>query len=207
MTTWESLMKCQTIITFQDKYSNDELPWHYALTLISSRQWGVDISILCVEQGMERGRREHGREGGKSWGVEKLPCGWGHHERLNRWSSWTSHTMPQPHSHWLPDHQPPKRSKPLSRNPLPASHIGTHTLPRWLARRQCTLDTLTAHKKQCILQTLKLHAVVLLTMMHNDVHIYNLKLCCLLSMRSLTMDMGFQLPKWERERDCMYQKL
>jgi hypothetical protein len=43
---------------------------------------------------------------------------------------------------------------------------------------------------------------VLLTMMHNDVymmhhdvHIYNLKLCCLLSMTSLTMDMGFQLPK------------
>jgi hypothetical protein len=66
--------------------------------------------------------------------VEKLPCGWGHHQRLNCWSSWTSHTMPQPHSHWLPDHQPPKRSKPLSRNPLPASHIGTHT-PKMAGRK------------------------------------------------------------------------
>jgi hypothetical protein len=82
MTIWESLMKCQTIITFQDKYSNDELPWHYALTLISSWQCGVDI-----------------------------PCGWGHHQRLNRWSSWTSHTMPQPHSHWLPDQPTPKTLK------------------------------------------------------------------------------------------------
>ncbi len=111
MTIWASLMKCQTIITFQDKYSNDELPWHYALTSISSRQWGVDISILYVEQGMERGRREHGREGGNSWGVEKLPCGWGHHQRLNRWSSWTSHTMPRPHSHWLPNQPTPKSLK------------------------------------------------------------------------------------------------
>ncbi len=41
-------------------------------------------------------------------------------------------------------------------------------------------------------------------MMHHDVHIYNLKLCCLLSMRSLTMDMGFQVPKWERERERLH---
>ncbi len=127
MTIWESLMKCQTIITFQDKYSNDELPWNYALTSISSRQWGVDISILCVEQGMERGRREHGREGGKvgvwknylvdeaiikDWTADLL-------EHLIQCLDLT-HTD-------CPINQPPKLSKPLSRNPLPASHIGTHT--------------------------------------------------------------------------------